>query len=181
MNQTNTNIDSDVMEKIAAVRNQVRDSFGKVVMAMVALPRYKHNTLADTNHLILEPLLRDRIAIAQRTDTSDNPMGDLAGIAIWASVSEEVDAKIREQIKAGIFPVRLKADEWASGNINWLLDVIAPDQKATAQVIAGFGQIARAGELRLHPIIPRLVDEETLKKLGARAAPQEPKAGSEIH
>ena len=52
--------------------------------------------------------------------------GTLSGIAIWASVSEEVDAKIREQIRAGTFPVRLQSGDWNSGNINWLLDVIAP-------------------------------------------------------
>ncbi|MBV2360783.1 toxin-activating lysine-acyltransferase [Thalassococcus sp. CAU 1522] len=173
MDKTNAGIDPDVLDKIAAVRNQVRENFGKVALAMMALPRYRHNTLADLNHLILEPMLRDRIAIAQQVDADDNPMADLAGIAIWASVSEEVDRKIREQIKAAVFPVRLKADEWTSGKINWLLDVIAPDQKSTARVIAGFGQVAKQGELRLHPIIPRLVDEQTLQKLGARSRKEE--------
>lgn len=33
-----------------------------------------------------------------------------AGIAIWASVSHAVEAKITEQVKAGIFPVRLSSE-----------------------------------------------------------------------
>ncbi len=168
--QSPSNIDPEILGKIAALRSQVRESFGKVAMAMMGLPRYRHNTLADLNHIVLEPLIRDRIAIAYPEADKDNPMSDVAGMAIWASVSEEVDAKIREQIKAGIFPVRLKAEEWVSGEINWLLDVIAPDQKATTSVIAGFKKVVKDGELRLHPIITRLVDKETLEKMGARQA-----------
>ena len=98
-------------------------------------------TIYFLQHLLLEPLIRDRIAIAYPPKKEDDPLADLAGVAIWASVSEEVDAKLREQIKAGVFPVRLKADEWASGEINWLLDVIAPDQKAITSVIANFKQV----------------------------------------
>ncbi|MEM7242961.1 MAG: hypothetical protein AAF429_12315 [Pseudomonadota bacterium] len=81
-------------------------------MAMMALPRYRHQALGDLNHLILEPPIRDRIAIAMPPKEKQDPLKDLAGFAIWARVSDEVDAKIREQIKAGVFPVRLKADEW---------------------------------------------------------------------
>ena len=95
-------------------------------------------------------------------------ISDIAGLAIWASVSEEVDAKIREQAKAGVFPVRLAADDWNSGEINWLLDVIAPNQKATASVIANLRQVMKEGDLRMHPIIARLVDPETLEKMGAK-------------
>jgi hemolysin-activating ACP:hemolysin acyltransferase len=160
-------LDPEVAKKIAAVRSQVRESFGQVVMAMMMLPRYRNQTIADLQHLVLEPLIRDRVAIAYPGGSQDNALADIAGMAIWASVSEEVDARIREQIREGIFPLRLKSDDWASGEINWLIDVIAPDQAATARVIANFKQVVKEGSLRLHPLIARLVDEETLKKMGA--------------
>jgi hemolysin-activating ACP:hemolysin acyltransferase len=136
-------------------------------MAMMALPRYRHQTIADLQHMVLEPLIRDRIAIAYPKDEERSELTDLAGVAIWASVSEEADGKIRDQIKGGVFPVRLKADEWQSGDINWLLDVIAPNQKTTTNVIANFKQVVKDGDLRLHPIVTRLVDAETLEKMGA--------------
>jgi len=158
-------VDPEIAKKIAAVRAQVRESFGKVAMAMMMLPRYRNQTLADLQHLVLEPLIRDRIAIAYPGGA--DPLADVAGMAIWASVSEEVDAKIREQIRAGTFPLRLKSEDWTSGDINWLIDVIAPDPKTTATVIANFKQVVKTGDLRLHPLITRLVDEETLKKMGA--------------
>jgi hemolysin-activating ACP:hemolysin acyltransferase len=160
-------LDPEIARKIAQVRSQVRESFGKVVMAMMMLPRYRNQTLADLQHLVLEPLIRDRVAIAYPGGTEDDALADITGLAIWASVSEETDARIREQIRAGTFPLRLKAEDWTSGDINWLIDVIAPDAKTTARVIANFKQVVKEGNLRLHPLITRLVDEETLKRMGA--------------
>lgn len=160
-------VDPEILKKIAALRAQVRESFGKVVMAMMGLPRYRHQSLADLQHLVLDPLIRDRIAIAYPSDKDQGPLTDISGLAIWASVSEEVDAKLRDQIKGGAWPVRLKADEWSSGDINWLIDVIAPDQKTTVSVLGNFKQVVKDGDLRLHPIIARLVDKETLEKMGA--------------
>lgn len=157
----------EIAEKIAAVRSQIRESFGKIVMAMMMLPRYRSHTLADLQHLVLEPLIRDRIAIAYPGEKEKAALTDISGVAIWASVSDEVDAKIREQIRAGVFPVRLQPEEWVSGEINWLFDVIAPDQRATASVIANFRQVVKEGQLRLHPIVTRLVDAEMLTKMGA--------------
>jgi cytolysin-activating lysine-acyltransferase len=160
-------LDPEILNKIAAVRSHVRESFGKAVMAMMMLPRYRNQTLGDLQHLVLEPLIRDRIAIAYPGNKEQSAVTDIAGMAIWASVSEEADGRIREQIRAGVFPLRLKAEDWASGDINWLLDVIAPDQKTAASVIANFKQVVKDGSLRLHPVITKLVDEETLKKMGA--------------
>ncbi len=94
-------------------------------------------------------------------------MVDITGLAIWASVSDEVDAKIREQIRNGVWPLRLKSEDWTSGEINWLIDVIAPDRNTTASVLGNFKQVVKGGDLRLHPIIGRLVDKETLEKMGA--------------
>ena len=115
--------------------------------------------------MVLEPLIRDRIAIARPSREEPGLLTDIAGFAIWASVSEEVDAKIREQIKAGTFPLRLKPEDWQSGSVNWLLDVIAPDRKTAGRVIANFAQVVKEGELRLHPHIGGLVEKEMLDKM----------------
>lgn len=90
-------------------------------------------------------------------------------IAIWASVSEIVGKKIEEQIKGGAFPVRLKSEEWNSGDQVWLLDVIAPSQKLATAVLASFRQVAKQDQIRIHPLISKLVDQAVLDKL--RGAP----------
>jgi hemolysin-activating ACP:hemolysin acyltransferase len=158
--------DRETLRRVAQLRSAVRENFGSVAMAMMALPRYRHLAIGDLQHLILEPMVQDRVALARRKD-DDSPLGDVAGIAIWASVSEEVDARIREQIAAGVFPVRLRPEDWKSGTINWLFDVIAPDQAAAAAVVANFRQLAKGGDLRLHPLVPRLVAKELLERMGA--------------
>lgn len=168
-------IDPEIMGKITQLRSTIRENFGKVVMAMMMVPRYRAQTLSDLNHLVLDPIMHDRIAIAYPGKAADanvpeNIESDMSGFAIWASVSEEVDAKIREQISNGVFPIRLKNADWNSGKINWLLDVVAQDQKTIASVIANFRKVAAEGDLRLHPLISRMVDPETLQKMGARKA-----------
>jgi hemolysin-activating ACP:hemolysin acyltransferase len=169
-------VDENVMKRIAQLRNAVRQTFGSVAMSMMALPRYRHLAIGDLQHLVLEPLVRDRIVLARKKG-EEGPLADIAGMAIWASVTEEVDAKIREQIAEGIFPIRLGADEWTGGNINWLFDVIAPNAEASGAVVANFKSLVTQGELRLHPLISRLVDKDTLETMGAKA--MKPKADVE--
>jgi len=164
-------IDPEIARKIAALRSTLRENFGKIVMAMMMVPRYRAQMLGDLQHLVLDPMLKDRVAIAYRDQVEDNPAADMSGFAFWASVSEDVDARIREQIASGVFPVRLKPEDWNSGEINWLLDVVAPDRATIASVIGNFRKVAKQGELRLHPLISRLVDAETLEKMGARKSP----------
>ncbi|MGH1330267.1 MAG: toxin-activating lysine-acyltransferase [Paracoccaceae bacterium] len=165
--------DQEVLDKVAALRAHVRESFGKIALSMMALPRYRHHTLADLQHLILDPLIRDRIAIAYPAGSDAKVTDDLTGVAIWASVTPEVDAKIREQIKDRAWLVRLKADEWNGGDITWLIDVIAPSKKATGQVVGNFKTVVKEGELRLHPVLGQLPDQETLEKLDMKRGAKE--------
>ncbi|EAR51646.1 rzcC protein, putative [Oceanicola granulosus HTCC2516] len=175
MSDTQTNgtqppaqMDPEIAGKIASLRSTLRENFGKIVMAMMMVPRYRSQMLGDLQHLVLDPMLKDRIAIAYRDQPQDDPAADMSGFAIWASVSEEVDGRIREQIANGVFPVRLKPDEWNSGDINWLFDVIASDRATIATVVANFRKVVKEGDLRLHPLMTRLIDTETLQKMGAR-------------
>lgn len=152
-----------MLAQIAAFRTRLQASIGEVVLAMLNLPRYRHQSVADLLHLVVEPLTRDRIAIAKTG--GEGKLEETAGIAIWASVSDEVDAKIREQVQARVFPIRLKAEDWASGETHWLLDVIAPSQKVATAVLANFKQVVKDKPVRIHPIVRQLVDPGVLEKM----------------
>lgn len=173
-------IDPELARKIARLRSALRENFGQAVLALMNVPRYNTQTLADLQHLVLDPMLNDRVAFAYAGRSTKGNEGtvmpdedrDTAGFAIWASVSEEVDGRIRQQISQGVFPIRLKPNDWNSGKINWLFDVITPNQKTAAAVIGNFRQVAKEGELRLHPVITRLIDPELLEKMGARRSPE---------
>lgn len=158
-----TQMSPELVAQITAFRAKIQASVGEVVLAMLNLPRYRHQSLADIMHLVVEPLTKDRIAIARAG--GEGKIEETAGIAIWASVSDEVDAKIRQQVQARVFPVRLNADDWASGDTHWLLDVIAPSQKMATAVLANFKQVVKDKPIRIHPIIAQLVDPGVLEKM----------------
>ena len=48
----NPQLDPEIVKKIAQVRSHVRESFGKVVMAMMMLPRYRHQSLEDLQGIL---------------------------------------------------------------------------------------------------------------------------------
>ena len=175
----------EMAAKIGELRTKIQLSVGQIVLAIMNLPRYKHHALADLSHIILEPLLRDRVAIAHKSvKAGDGTAPDakwasegarnkvdeqtIAGIAIWATVSDAVDAKIAEQVKAGTFPVRLSPDDRLGGEHVWLLDVVAADRKQATSVLANFRQVAGERPVRIHPVVARLIDPEVLEKLSNR-------------
>jgi len=164
-------LDPATVKRIADVRARLLSTFGQVTLMLTAVPRYRHQSIADLHHLVLEPLIRNRLTFAKAKPKEEmlaangiDGAAQIAGIAIWASVSDEVDAAIREQIKAGMFPVRLKANDWSSGKTMWLLDVIAQNRKAATAVLANFLQIAKGRDVHIHPAVTRMVDPDFLKK-----------------
>ena len=165
-------ISPELAAKIDAIRTKIQLSVGQVVLAIMDLPRYRHQTLADLMHVVLDPLMRDRVAIAY-SQPKDGPTGSepsVAGIAIWASVSDAVDAKITEQVKAGAFPVRLANEDWVSGDTVWLLDVIAADRKQATAVLANFKQLSGERQVKVHPIVARSVEAGILEEMRVRTA-----------
>lgn len=178
----------EMMAEIHKIRDTILARLGQAVLSFIGVPRYAHQSVGDLQHFCLAPLMRDRIAIAtlepkDETGKEQGLTAPLLGIAIWASVSEDVDKKIREQAGAGVFPVKLAPEDWASGDIIWLLDVIAPSQKLATRVIANFRQVLdakdlgkNAGQMRLHPIIKRMLGDEVLQKMGARPLGEAEKA-----
>lgn len=159
--------------RLRTVRTMLHATVGQVVLAMSAVPRYRNQALSDISHLVIDPLIRDKIAIAHAASKAEEQEGPLnpAAVAIWASVSHEVEEKIKEQIKSNAFPVRLKADEWNSGDIVWLLDVIAPSREMATSVLSNFSKVAKTETVKLHPMITQLVEPEVLGKLIVKSNP----------
>ena len=170
----------EMTANIEKFRHAIQLGMGQIVLATMNLPRYRNQSLADLTHLFVEPLLRDRVAIAKRAKPTDGatPVEGAApaeeavvGIALWATVSAAVDAKISEQIKANLFPIRLAPEDWTSGDTVWLLDLIAADSKQATSVLANFRKVAGERPVKIAPLVARLIDPEVATKLrGAEAA-----------
>lgn len=163
-------LSSEARAKLAEMRGRLEVRVGQLVLMLMNIPRYRHQTIADLHHLIIEPLLFDRLAIAHAKTDSENAAsegggGVPVGVAIWASVDKATDEKIKEQVKGGSFPVRLSGNEWSSGEKIWLLDVVAPNRDAASAVLVNFGKIAGERPVQLHPIVGRMVEPRLLDKL----------------
>jgi hemolysin-activating ACP:hemolysin acyltransferase len=166
----NGRLSEETKKKLAGAKAALQATFGQVVLAMSSVPRYRSQMISDLSYLVIDPLINDRIAIATPKETGGL---DTPAIAVWASVSPEVDARISEQTKAGSFPIRLKTEDWKSGDIVWLLDVIAPTRELATLVLTHFHQIAKQDNIKIHPMVAQLVDPEVLAKL-SKVGPASP-------
>ena len=167
-------ITPELIVQIGELRSKIQISIGQTLLAMMDLPRYKHISLADFSHLVINPLFRNRVAIAHKSITESGQTKvdeeSITDIAIYATVSPAVDAKIAEQTKAGVFPLRLNPEDWTSGDLPWLLDVIAADRTQATSVLANFRQVVGDKPIKIHPMVARLIDPAVLEKLkGAMA------------
>ncbi|WP_260690369.1 hypothetical protein [Rhizobium leguminosarum] len=59
----------------------------------------------------------------------------------------------------------MKPEDWKSGDIVWLLDVIAPTRELATMVLTNFHQVAKQDNIKIHPMVAHLVDPEVLAKL----------------
>ena len=86
---------------------------GEIAWLMSQSPAHKHLFLADLEWLVMPPVLLKQFKIYYG---KDRPVA----VALWAQVSEEVE----KRLEAG--DMRLRPQDWRSGDRNWLLGVILP-------------------------------------------------------
>jgi cytolysin-activating lysine-acyltransferase len=150
------------------VRQQIQLRMGQLLLAAARLPRYRDLSVKTLMAAMLEPLQRNRIAFAHKGENET----DLIGMAIWASVSDNVSTDIASQIEAGTFPVQLKATDWNSGDRVWLLDIIVPSRKAGTMVFSNFSKLIGDKSFRLHPVVAGSLDPEIVSQINALASGQ---------
>jgi hemolysin-activating ACP:hemolysin acyltransferase len=97
-------------------------AFGEIVGILMLAPRHKRLTLEALRLFVLPAILNNQYMIA-RVNRPGAGGAVPSGLALWASVSDEVDQRLRANAGA---PVKLTAAEWKSGANLWLVDLIAP-------------------------------------------------------
>jgi hemolysin-activating ACP:hemolysin acyltransferase len=102
----------------AAVRHSL--AFAQIVSILMHSPRYRHYTLGDLEWLVLPPLLTGQCSVAE-AKSKENGASVPVAVALWASVSSDVDRRLAENLNT---PIRLRPDEWRSGDILWLIDAV---------------------------------------------------------
>jgi len=121
---------------VSAAQNQAQHAlrqsiaFAQIVSLMIQSPLYRHFAISDLEWLILPPLATGTFALAEVKTNPEKPR--LPGAAvIWASVSADVDSRLSKNLSA---PIRLRPDEWRSGNQVWII-AIAGDPRVVNSVL----------------------------------------------
>lgn len=168
-NETNTNADAPSdPQALAEVRRSFHETLGEIVGVMSQQTRYMDQTIGDIRSLVVRPLLQRCTAIARGSRKTDDGDQQLSAVAVWAHVSPEVEGKIERQIKAGVFPIKLQEGDWRSGEHVWVLDIIAPNAAMAEAVIGQLASVVKTTDVRLHPIVTRMLDPQILEKIGIK-------------
>ena len=150
--------------QLTAAEVQFAVAFTRVISVLSKSSPYRGATLGDLEWLIVPPLMTGQFAIM---DAQINGQTAPVAVAFWAHVSPEVDQRLSD---TSMISVRLRQDEWRSGDIPWLVDAIghpgaAADliEKLRNAMFAGRevkARIVRAGE---QPKIVKLDDGELFR------------------
>jgi hemolysin-activating ACP:hemolysin acyltransferase len=80
--------------------------------------QHRERPLADLEWLVLPAILSGQYRVAQAQQSG---IAVPVGIALWASVSTAVDQRLSDLS----VPWRLQSAEWRSGDIPWLVELVA--------------------------------------------------------
>jgi cytolysin-activating lysine-acyltransferase len=86
--------------------------FGEIVWLMSQSAAHKHFAIADLEWMVMPAVLLNQYCLF-------HDQARPVGAALWAFLSEEAEAKL------SLNPVRLRPDEWKSGDRCWLLELTA--------------------------------------------------------
>lgn len=115
-------LSEEELRKRAAASKLVSASFGEIVSVLMRSEHYKQYTLQDLEWLVVPAVLSNQFLLAEAR-AKGNGFTAPVGIVMWASVSAEVDQRLTANIAT---PLRLRPEDWRSGDILWLVDAVGP-------------------------------------------------------
>jgi cytolysin-activating lysine-acyltransferase len=105
-------------------------AFADIVSVLMCSPLHKHFSLTDLEWLVVPPLLAGQCRVA-KAQPQGGGLGTPVAVVLWASVSAEVDNRLSSNVNA---PIRLRPDEWRSGDILWLVEAVG-DQRVVPPLL----------------------------------------------
>ncbi len=111
----------------SAQHTQFAQLFSQAIAVLMRDANYKNMPLRELEHL-LPPIMAGQCAIANAKVTADGPLVPVA-LALWARVSPAVDQRLGQDLDKSI---AMKPNDWASGNIPWLITIAGSGQVLSA-------------------------------------------------
>lgn len=110
---------NEAMQGRRAIMNSSM-ALAQIVKLMLQSPNHRHFSLSDLEWMVMPALSTGQLAMAE-TRPDDNGIRQPLAVLFWASVSLEIDQRLTDNFDA---PVRLRPDDWRSGDILWITDMI---------------------------------------------------------
>src|SRR5262245_41377636 len=135
--------EKDRRQALAALRNSL--AFTQIIGVLMRSEHYKHYTLGDLEWLVVPPMLAGQYRIGEAKPKTGGSIP--VAVVLWARVSAEVDQRLAQ---IGRAPIRLRPDEWTSGDILWLVHA-AGEPRFVREVLKQLNESAFKGrEVKLH-------------------------------
>ncbi len=157
------------LQRQAAVAIRQSLAFAQIVSVLMRSPHYKHYSLTDLEWLVLPPLLTGQFSVAE-AGPKEGGLRFPVAVALWASVSPEVDKRLSENLTA---PIRLRPDEWKSGDILWLVDAVGD-----ARVVGPLLNQLNGSAWQHRKIKARIVGEDGKPRIQSLSFPPDDKSAS---
>jgi hemolysin-activating ACP:hemolysin acyltransferase len=115
---------------------RMAQSFSQVVAVLMRDQNFRNMRLADLEWLVIPPVMAGQFRLAHAPPPGQpQPQGSTftvpVAVALWARVSPQLDRSLSENLDK---PVWIKPNQWASGNILWLM-ALAGDRRALPQFV----------------------------------------------
>lgn len=107
-----------------ARQSRMGQTFAQIVAVLMRDPGYKNLRVADLEWLVLPPVMAGQYRLAHGTRQPEAGKEQQGGVfvpvavALWARVSPHIDKALSENLDKQL---RLRPNEWASGDIVWLM------------------------------------------------------------
>jgi hemolysin-activating ACP:hemolysin acyltransferase len=118
-----------------AISKLISASVGDIAVVFSRSASHKHYTLADIEWMIVPAVVTGQAYIAELQHKDHGARAPVAAV-LWASVLAETDRRLSANLSQKI---RLRPDEWKSGDILWIIDA-AGEPRAIAGALAELAQ-----------------------------------------
>lgn len=147
----------DAMKNAAAVSKAVMAAFGEIVTVLMRTQEHRGKSLSDLEWLAVPAVTTGQFALAEAQSKTNGMMAPV-GLILWASVSPEVDARLRAELASGL---TLKPNEWRSGDILWVVEAVGDPKILQAML-----QRTSQNEWKGRPANLRIRDKDGIVKAG---------------
>lgn len=125
-----TELSPEAKKKAADASKNLLAAFGQITSILMRSAQYRKHALADLEWLVVPAVTTGQFALAE-AQSKDNGMMVPVGVLLWASVAAEVDKRLTETTDT---PMRLKQEEWRSGDILWVINGVGEQQVIQAML-----------------------------------------------